>query len=98
MTSNKADSSKLTIIRTHKQDEGQYVCVAKNALGENNLTFEVIVEGNCDAFVQSNIWYRRKRAGLGQYSPPPSGGVTPIYTLYSYVLPGGGGFEQFSLG
>ncbi|XP_078360730.1 uncharacterized protein LOC144645125 [Oculina patagonica] len=40
----KARLSTLGIIATQKKDGGEYICMAKNALGENNATFLVQVE------------------------------------------------------
>lgn len=36
----------LVIIATQRQDEGKYICMAKNALDEYNRTFVVEVKGN----------------------------------------------------
>ena len=36
----------LVIIATQRQDEGKYICMAKNALDEYNITFVVEVKGN----------------------------------------------------
>lgn len=41
-----ADFSELDIIVTRWEHEGKYICMARNALGEDNATIEVLVEGN----------------------------------------------------
>ena len=38
--------SELFINAAQKEDEGEYICVARNALGEDNYTITLFVEGN----------------------------------------------------
>ena len=59
MVPDKAAGFSTLIIRgAQKKEEEIYICVAKNAVGEDSRPFQVEVIGNCDAFhSRKNIFF-----------------------------------------